>query len=497
MYEHNEDQLVIPDESFLPFEGRLNPHNRWILMASYIPWREVEEEYKKRLGDLNQGKRAYPARLALGSLIIKEFLGLSDKGTVEAITESPYLQYFIGLDSFQMEAPFNASSMTHFRKRFDLDYINQINELIVHKQEKKKAGEDSDKESSDNDDDATGGSSSKCNSTSQNPCDQPHKNHGNLLVDATCAPLDIAYPTDLNLLNEAREKLEGMIDTLHKPLIGKKRKPRTYRIRARKQYLSISKQRRPGRKKIRKAIRQQLGYVRRNLKHVEALADKMGLQALSKKEYKDLLVIQELYRQQWIMYREKRNHIKDRIVSISQPYIRPIVRGKASAQVEFGAKLSMSLVNGYAYLDVLSWDPYHEGNYLIHSIKAYKERHGYYPKAVLADAIYRTRKNRKYCKKLGIRLSGPRLGRPPKDKQKNRQQRQIERQDASERNRIEGKFGEGKRAYGLGLISTCLQSTSETEIALGILVMNLSKALRDSFFSFLKFYRQPMVIFYL
>src|SRR5690625_5341516 len=102
------------------------------------------------------------------------------------------------------------------------------------------------------------------------------------------------------------------------------------------------------------------------------------------------------------MYREKSNRISDRIVSISQPHVRPIIRGKANAPVEFGAKLSMSLVNGYAYLDVLSWEPYHEGTYLAQSIEAYKERYGFYPDAVLADAIYRTRENLALCKELGI-----------------------------------------------------------------------------------------------
>lgn len=224
MYEHNEDQLIMPDEFFLPFEGHLNPQNRWVLMASYIPWREVEMKYKKRLGDLTQGNRAYPARLALGSLIIKEFLGLSDEGTVEVITENPYLQYFIGLDAFQMEAPFDASSMTHFRKRFDLDYINEMNEIIIHSQEKTSSDQNPDREPSEDDDDPTGGSSTKDSSTPENPRSQSRTNHGNLLVDATCTPANIAYPTDINLLNEAREKLENIIDILHKPFIGKERK---------------------------------------------------------------------------------------------------------------------------------------------------------------------------------------------------------------------------------------------------------------------------------
>src|SRR5699024_12689600 len=114
----------------------------------------------------------------------------------------------------------------------------------------------------------------------------PQKHHqGKLLIDATCAPADIAYPTDVGLLNKAREKLESMIDTLHAPLIGKQRKPRTYRTNARKQYLSLSKQRKPGKKTIRKAIHQQVGYVRRNLKHVMELG-KLRLNTLSNQQYR-------------------------------------------------------------------------------------------------------------------------------------------------------------------------------------------------------------------
>lgn len=478
MYEHNANQLIMPDEFFLPFGGSLNPDNRWIVMASLIPWAEVETEYKKRLGTLNEGSKAYSVRLALGSLIIKEKLRLSDEETVLAITENPYLQYFIGLHSFQEKAPFNASSMTHFRKRFDPDFINEINEHIVQKHQESESA----KNDSSGDDDGTPPSS---DSTSNSKPNQESKkaHQGKLLLDATCAPSDIAYPTDVGLLNEAREKLEKIIDTLHIPFIGKRRKPRTYRKKARKQYLSLSKQRKPSKEKIHKAIKQQLGYVHRNLKHIEKLGIN-SLHTLSNKEYRDLLVIQELYRQQSIMFKEERSSIDDRIVSISQPHVRPIVRGKANARVEFGAKLSVSMVDGYAFLDVLSWDSYHEGKHLQESVEKYKRRYGYYPEAVLADTIYRTRENRAYCKERGIRLSGPKLGRPSKNEQINAETKLLERQDASERNEIEGKFGEGKRHYGLGLISSCLQQTSETVISLNLLLMNIGKILRDTFLPF-------------
>lgn len=478
MYEHNANQLIMPDEFFLPFGGQLNPDNRWVVMASLIPWGEIESDYVQSLGDTNQGSRAYPVRLALGSLIVKEKLGVSDEETVLAITENPYLQYFIGLHSFQEKAPFDASSMTHFRKRFGADFINHLNERIVQNQKESTSSNGS---SDDDDDD-------KPSSGKKQPPEQPKKkttHQGKLMLDATCAPSDIAYPTDVKLLNEGREKLESIIDTLHTFRAGKRRKPRTYRKKARRQYLSLSKQRRPGAKKIQKGIQQQLGYVHRNIKHVTRLAQETDIQALSNKQFQDFLVIQELYRQQKIMFDEQSSRIEERIVSISQPHVRPIVRGKTNAPVEFGAKISVSLVDGYTFLDVLSWNPYHEGKYLQDSVETYKQRYGYYPEAVLADTIYHTQENRTYCKKHGIRLSGPKLGRPPKDHEINREQKRIEQQDASERNAIEGKFGEGKRRYGLGLISACLQQTSETVISLNMLLMNMEKILRDSFLSFL------------
>jgi len=310
MYEHNANQLILPDKFFLPFGGSLNPDNRWIVMASLIPWSEVEKEYKKRLGNLNEGSKAYSVRLALGSLIIKEKLGLSDEETVLAITENPYLQYFIGLHSFQEKAPFDSSSLTHFRKRFDADIINDINEQVIQNQQKMASEKSSENDSSDDDDwTPTSGGSSQSGA----PKKTENNYQGKLLLDATCTPSDITYPTDIGLLNAAREKLEGIIDTLHAPFVGKQHKPRTYRQKARKQYLALSKQRKPRIQKIRKAVNQQLGYVRHNLKHIEKLG-KDSLHKLSNREYRDLLVIQEMYRQQAIMHKENSSSINDRIV---------------------------------------------------------------------------------------------------------------------------------------------------------------------------------------
>lgn len=130
MYEHDAKQMILPHEFFLPFAGQLNPENRWCKLAMMIPWATVEKRYIKRLGHLEVGQKAYPVRLALGSLIIQNHKNLSDRDLVEEITENPYLQYFIGLPGFVQDPPFHPSSLTHFRKRLGKDIINELNELI-------------------------------------------------------------------------------------------------------------------------------------------------------------------------------------------------------------------------------------------------------------------------------------------------------------------------------------------------------------------------------
>jgi hypothetical protein len=211
------------------------------------------------------------------------------------------------------------------------------------------------------------------------------------------------------------------------------------------------------------------------------------LRTLSQKHQETLDTIRKVYEQQHYMYTRRTHKINDRIVSISQPHVRPIVRGKATAETEFGAKVAISIVDGYAHVETLSWDAFNEGKTLIESVERYRQRYGFYPEAVQADKIYRNKENLRYCELHGIRLSGPRLGRPPTDKALQKEQRRLERQDASERNAIEGKFGEGKRRYGLARIMARLKETAESVIFLQFLVMNLERRLRVILFIFLRY----------
>jgi len=455
MYRSTENQLEF--ENFgLPFSGNLRSDNRWVKLAKLIPWNAFELTYSKTLKRSGLGPPAKSVRVALGALIIKERLGTSDEETVEQVRENPYLQYFLGFKEYRDEEPFHPTMFVHFRKRISKEMLGKVNEAIHKKVHP-----------SDNDDD-----------------DPSPGNKGKLLIDATCAPADITFPTDLKLLNKAREKSEKVIDILHKPHKGKKQKPRTYRRKARKNFLGVAKAKALSKSKRRKAIRKQLGYVERNLKTINRLTKESSLSLLTRQQYKELLVISELLRQQRWMYEQHENRVNDRIVSISQPHVRAIKRGKAHASTEFGAKISASLVDGYCFLDRLSWDNYNESGDLKKQIQLYRKRLGFYPESVHVDKIYRNRDNIEFCKKHGIRISGPRLGRPPKDLSKQQELKKQYWQDEIDRIPIEGKFGQAKRRFGLSRIMCKLARTSETTIAMTFLVMNLEKWLKVFIFIF-------------
>jgi len=467
MYRHNQRQLEFED-FVLPFGGKLRSDNRWVKLAKFIPWDEFELAYIKSFTKTGLGPPAKSVRIALGALIIKERLGTSDEETVEQIRENPYLQYFLGCKEYIDKPPFDPSLFVYFRKRFGKEKLTKINETIASKalEEKKKSKEI---QKPDDRDEPPGG-------------DTP-TNQGKLLVDATCTPADITFPTDLKLLNTAREKSEAIIDILHRPLRGTQQKPRTYRKAARKAFLSAAKSKRLSKSKRRKAIRKQLGYLKRNLKSIAKLSSHTPLLKLKPHQYKNLLVIHEVYRQQKWLFDHRESRIDDRIVSVSQPHVRPIKRGKAGASTEFGAKVSASLVNGFSFVDRISWDAYNESGDLIGQIEAYRNRFGYYPASVHADQIYRTRTNRRYCKSHGIRLSGPPLGRPPAQVEKQREAKLQARRDEHDRIPIEGKFGQGKRRFSLARIMCKLAITSETAITIAFIVMNLEKWLKSHFFT--------------
>ena len=440
----NRAQLSI-EEFFLPFGGRLSATNRWVKMAKLMPWEMIEDLYAESFKDVrDDGRPPIPARIAYGAIYIKEQENLTDIRTVEYITENPYAQYFLGLSSFFMEPLFDASMLTHFRKRFTPEMINKINEEIYKRSNPPKPPDDG-------------------------------KNDGSLILDASVAPSDIRYPTDLSLLNDSRENTEAIIDSIWEATGRSGRRTFYSRKKARVRYLEIAKQRRPRKHQIQKAIRHQLSCVRKNIELLDSLP-LSALSSISPWHLERLSTIRKVLYQQSTMLMNKTRSVEGRIVSLRQPHVRPMVRGKARNPVEFGQKLSVSVVRGFTFVERQSWDNFNEGKTLIDSAEKYKSMHSVYPSAILADKAYRTRENLNFCKQHGIRLSGPRLGRPKLDEAAS--DRAQTYRDSCERNVVEGRYGIGKRRYGLGLIMSVLPNTAETEAALNVLVMNVAHLLR-------------------
>lgn len=439
MYKFDDGQISI-DEFEQPIGMHLKAENRWVKKAMVIPWGTIEQRYAKLFTN-QKGNVAKPLRLALGACILQAEYGFSDEETALQIQENAYLQYFCGYKKYDdSKPPFDASLMVYFRKRLTPEILGEINEMILQEQTAQRREDDDDKDDS---------------------------NHGTMIVDATCAPSQIKYPQDTALLDEARELSEKLIDALHTP--GEP-KPRTYRRQAHKDALSLAKNRKPTAKKIRKAIGKQLCYLRRNLEHLRTMQSQQH--TLSKKQQAQLTTIQKLYEQQKFMYDNHCHSVADRIVSLQQPYLRPIVRGKAKAAVEFGAKLDISVCDGWTRLEVLSFDAYNEATTLQETIERYRLRTGCYPVRVLADKIYRNRDNLAFCKEHGIRLSGPALGRPKKDELVDKKQNY---KDECERVEVERRFSLAKRKCGMGLITARLAQTARHSIAMSILVLNLRK----------------------
>ena len=454
-----------------PFAQNLDPNNRWVVLAKAIPWDSLTSIYSNQLNNKMKGADGINPRVVIGSLIIKHMCNLSDRETIIAIQENIYMQYFIGYSSFSNEAPFDPSLFVGIRKRLGVEQINEINEKILQLNAVLPAAMQEDTSAQSKYDDSSQPPEIEHNEDQQfndlPPKEEDIPNEGELIVDATACPQDISYPTDLNVLNDSREKSEELIDFLCS-LKEDITKPRTYREVARKQYLKVAQKKNKTRKEIRAANKKQLACLRRNIKNIYALLTHFEKIPFDKKQYKYFLVIQTLYDQQNEMHQKRTHSIEDRIVSIHQPHVRPIVRGKASAKVEFGAKIDVSITRGFAFLEEYSWNPYNEGTTLIATVERYRKRTGCYPKKVFADKIYCTRANRKRLKELKVFLVAKPLGRPSKAMEPSHIR-------PGDRNPIEGKFGQAKTAYGLNRVKARLADTSLSWIASIIMVLNLVK----------------------
>lgn len=422
----------------------LDPGNRWIQLGALLPWDRMVAIYQKKFS-ADMGAEATDPRWVIGAFIIKHKLRLSDEETLLSISENPYMQFFLGLDTYRPRPLFSPTLFVELRKRLGEQTFGEFSRTLI------TLSEDSEPDS---------------------PTRRAPK--GKLKIDATVADQYIRYPNDLSLVNEARVKTEAIIDLFWEQIQDRLAvKPRTYRKLAHKRYLSQAKKKNASTASLRKTLRYLLNCVERNLGHIDGMLDLIGGRPfpLAHRYQRQLWIIRTLYRQQRTMYEERTHSCPDRIVSIGQPHVRPIVRGKAGKRVEFGAKLGLSLFGGYLTHQTISWDAYNEASDLQGQAETYRLLTGRYPELIQCDKIYHTNANRRWCGKRGIRMTAAPKGPKPK---KTAYQKRKERTEYAERNHIEGRIGNAKQALSLNQIKAKLQNTSETWIAATLFVLNLS-----------------------
>lgn len=463
-------------------EHYLDPSNRWYKLANLLPWDEIERIYNKRLDNEHCGAGNKPARKIVGALIIKHKMNLSDEETIQAIIENPYMQYFVGLEVFTNSPIFDSSLFVHIRRRIDVESFNEMTVAMMDVASSKigaEAAEDTE-DPDKNQDSGIGGESST--EVDRFVDEEGHLHQGNIKIDATCCDVEVKYPTDLDVLNDARELTERLIDKLC--LLSGSSKPRTHRKEARGKFLSVVKKRRKSKNEIRHGIKQQLGYLGRNIISITNILSGSSTSfydRLTPKERQWVGTAIKVYQQQKRMYDTNTHQCPNRIISVYQPHVRPIVRGKSKAKVEFGSKIGAAVVAGYTFIDHFSWDAYNESEDLEEHIKKYYERFGYYPVKCYADKIYMNRTNREILKKYHIRAAGKPLGRPTKEMQTESYKVQSAK-DMGERNEAESTFGTGKRVYRADNVRAKLPDTADAWTALCFFVKNVMKFLKELLF---------------
>ena len=457
----------------------LDKSNRWVMMGDLLPWPDIEKEYNSRLSNKDRGAGNKPARMIVGAMIVKHKLCLSDQETIDIIRENPYMQYLCGLSEFTDTPIFDPSLFVTIRKRISEEELNAMTTKMFHEQLRlqEERRRHSEQESKDK-----GEVPPKPNAEDPDAAEftdsQGRKHKGILKVDATCADAEVRYPMDATLLETACRKISEYTLKVCEEF-GIKGKKVHYKD-ARRAYLLLIKQKVKKGRLLKDTIAYLLNCLTKDLRQLLCIfaKDHRRYDFLCHYEKRIITAIIKLLHQQDEMHRTGSHHQPSRIVSIFQPHVRPIVRGKAGANVEFGAKIGVSIVEGYNFIDHHSWEAYNESSDMQLQIELYRKRFGYLPATIDADKIYMNAANRKLLKDMEIHAYCKPLGRPPKDPPPKEVKAKMAKA-VGRRNEIECSFGTGKRVYRANNIRAKLPDTARCWTGMCYFVKNVMKFLRE------------------
>ena len=298
------------------------------------------------------------------------------------------------------------------------------------------------------------------------------KNLDTMCTDATCYESEMRYPTDQKLLWECCQKSYAIMCEVSRRM--NICRPRTKYLDVENANMGYVKQRKHNKGQTKKMLRRLLALLGKILKEVRKI-ERMegGDKVLTDKEKKLIDTITKVFRQQDRHFEsgDTRESIPNRIVSVSKPYVRPIVRGKEVKSVEFGAKCNNIQVDGISFIEKLSFNAFNEGTRLQHCIKMHKRMFGVDVKKIGGDTSYAGTANRDYCKEKGIQTSFVKRGRPFQEKkEKDFVRQELARIRATA---MEGSFGTQKEHYDLRRVKARKKETEILYIFFGIHPANL------------------------
>ena len=321
----------------------LDKTNRWVMLGDLLPWAEIEKRYNSKLNNQVKGAGNKPARLIIGAMIIKHKLNLGDEETIQMIQENPYMQYMCGLPEYTTKPVFDPSLFVTIRKRISEEELNDMTVSLLKEQRIKQEEKRKDEEGPDKGNSPEPPSPAPANPDAQEFTDSKGRLHkGVLKIDATCANAEVRYPVDIDIVNDGLRIIdEYTTDICERYDV---RKPKTPYSNARAVYLEVVKRKKKGGKFLKDSLGMMIAYLE---KAVRMLFDILVFNPATNRYFtptkKILSAICTMLNQQKEMFRKGVHHCADRIVSIFQPHVRPIVRGKAKANTEFGAKIGASI----------------------------------------------------------------------------------------------------------------------------------------------------------
>jgi hypothetical protein len=438
--ESNEHQYSFTHDWFVVPE--LDENHELVKIAKTIDWVSLSDNLAKFYCPDN-GRPTKSARAKVGLLILKHLYQFSDEELVDLLKRDIYAQYLCDISLKEAKNFINPSTLSKFRKQIGIEGVKLIEQEVL-------------------------------NSLKRAKLLKGRK----LVCDTTVVPSNIAYPTDISLLEKIRRKAVLYLDKARE--LGAQTY-RTYKRTAKKVYIQYQKirhhtiqSRRRAQKKILQFSRRNLSQLKEAVKEISKTVNFLLDKALKEKFLREagsfLDTAASVLTQQKDIY--KGQEVKERIVSLHKPHIRPMVRGKYPVEVEFGPKVLLNLRNNLLFLEGLNFNNISDAQFLDTAIKGYKERFGGLPTQLTADRGFWSPENYALAQEYGI----SKIAIENKGKSSYLKGKPFRERLRRLRCKIEAKISLAKRKFGLGCSRYGIPNGEEIWIRLSLISMNLKTA---------------------